>query len=84
MAAASASGSGDQAGWRLTVDSGRCVSSGFCAGSAPDHFKLDDVSRPLADLVAPDEAVVEAANYCPVEAILVSDARTGTRIAPQE
>jgi ferredoxin len=83
MAEASADGSGDQTGWRLSVNSARCVSSGFCAGSAPDHFRLDDVARPLAEVVAPDDAVVEAADFCPVEAISVFDVRTGTQIAPK-
>ncbi|MEH0972253.1 ferredoxin [Micromonospora sp. CPCC 205546] len=73
----------DQAAWRLTVDSPRCVSSGFCIGSAPEHFTMEPVSRPKADLVAPADAVLEAADFCPVEAISVFDARTGAQIAPK-
>ncbi|MCL7460794.1 ferredoxin [Micromonospora echinofusca] len=73
----------DQAGWRLRVDSTRCVSSGFCVGSAPEHFTMEQVSRPLADVVAPSDAVLEAADFCPVEAISVFDARTGAQIAPK-
>ncbi|MEU9510795.1 ferredoxin [Micromonospora sp. NPDC048170] len=76
-------GSGGQAGWRLRVDSTRCVSSGFCVGSAPDHFAMDVVSGPLADVVAPSDAVLEAADFCPVEAISVFDAQTGTQLAPK-
>ncbi|MBQ1074755.1 ferredoxin [Micromonospora sp. C31] len=73
----------DQAGWRLTVDSARCVSSGFCVGSAPEHFTMEQVARPSADVVAPADAVLEAADFCPVEAISVFDARTGAQIAPK-
>ncbi|MEU4780472.1 ferredoxin [Micromonospora sp. NPDC023633] len=78
----SANETGDQAGWRLVVDSKRCISSGFCVGSAPEHFAMDPVSRPLADVVAPSDLVVEAADFCPVEAISVFDVQTGTQIAP--
>ncbi|MFY1598575.1 ferredoxin [Micromonospora sp. WMMD737] len=74
---------GDQAGWRLVVESKRCISSGFCVGSAPDHFAMDPVSRPLADVVAPSDQVIEAAEFCPVEAISVIDAQDGTPIAPK-
>ncbi|MFG1780568.1 ferredoxin [Micromonospora sp. NPDC049048] len=64
------------------MDQVRCISSGFCVGSAPDHFAMDLVSRPLADVVAPSDRVIEAAEFCPVEAISVIDAKDGTRIAP--
>ncbi|MEU4380150.1 ferredoxin [Micromonospora echinofusca] len=81
--AATSADAESQTRWRLSVDSARCVTSGFCVGSAPDHFTMEQVSRPSADVVAPDDAVVEAAECCPVEAILVLDARTGTQIAPK-
>ncbi|MEH1101796.1 ferredoxin [Micromonospora sp. CPCC 205561] len=76
-------GAGGQTAWRLVVDQKRCVASGFCVATAPDHFTLEGASRPTADVVAPDDVLVEAADYCPVEAISVFDARTGARIAPE-
>ncbi|MCX4386272.1 ferredoxin [Micromonospora peucetia] len=79
----SPNGSGDQAGWRLAVDQVRCISSGFCVGTAPNHFAMDVVSAPLADVVAPSDKVIEAAEFCPVEAISVFDVQTGTQLAPK-
>lgn len=69
--------------WKVAVDRDRCIGSGLCAGTAPDYFALvDKKSMPLHDLVDPDEAVTDAADCCPVEAILITDPATGTTIAP--
>lgn len=69
--------------WRVEVDQQTCIGSGLCAGTAPDHFELDDAAaRPLADEVEPSEVVVDAAESCPVEAIKVSDTANGAVIAP--
>jgi ferredoxin len=71
--------------WRVAVDRDTCIGSGICAASAPDHFTLeDDRSRPLAELVEPEDVVIDAAESCPVEAIVVTDAATGERLAPEE
>ncbi|GDY31461.1 ferredoxin [Gandjariella thermophila] len=71
--------------WRVGVDRETCIGSGICAATAPNHFTLDaDRSRPLAELVEPDDVVIDAAESCPVEAIAVSDASTGERLAPEE
>ncbi|MER7418923.1 ferredoxin [Micromonospora peucetia] len=79
----STNGAGDQGEWRVAVDQVRCISSGFCVGSAPGHFAMEAVSRPLADVVAPSDQVIEAAEFCPVEAISVFDVQTGTQLAPK-
>lgn len=65
--------------WRVRVDTTRCVSSGMCVGSAPDRFAFDAElhSRPVSELVDDDDAVRDAAAFCPVEAISVTDAETG-------
>jgi len=64
--------------WRVTVND-RCVGSGSCIGIAPRHFRLDDVDQSYAvdTEVAPDDAVLDAAALCPMEAILVIDMETG-------
>jgi ferredoxin len=63
--------------WRLEVEDA-CIGSGVCASTAPRHFRLDDHrSHPLASPVEPDEAILGAAESCPVEAILVTDDDTG-------
>jgi ferredoxin len=69
--------------WRVTVDPGRCVGSGVCVGTAPGRFRLDgDRSRPVDELVEPDPAVLDAAEVCPSEAIIVRDG-AGHPLAPQ-
>lgn len=72
------------AGWRVHVDPTRCIGSGICAGTAPGHFVLvDGLSRPLAERVVPADAVLDAAESCPMEAIIVSEMESRRRIAPE-
>ncbi|KAB1945564.1 ferredoxin [Micromonospora sp. ALFpr18c] len=71
--------------WRIGVDSRRCIGTSICAGTAPEHFRLvDGLSAPLADVVAPAEVIIDAADSCPVEAITVRDAADDRLIAPEE
>jgi ferredoxin len=65
--------------YRLAVDRRACQGSGLCTGMAPEHFALDDTHRavPLHAVVDADEAVLDAAECCPTEAITVVDADTG-------
>jgi ferredoxin len=64
--------------WRVDVDAQRCTGAGLCAGLAPDHFSLSaGRSRPPSAPVDPDEAVLSAAECCPMEAIRVTDPATG-------
>ncbi|GLU48774.1 ferredoxin [Nocardiopsis ansamitocini] len=70
--------------WNVSLDRGVCIGSGMCTGAAPDHFEFDfddGMARAVAAEVAPDDSVVEAADACPVEAILVRSA-DGTVVAP--
>ncbi|CCH28755.1 ferredoxin [Actinosynnema sp. NPDC047251] len=69
--------------WSLEVDRDTCVGSGMCVSIAPDHFRLDaGTAEPVDGSVDPDDAVLEAAESCPMEAILVRDA-AGERLAPE-
>lgn len=71
--------------WRLDVDRGTCIGSGVCVGNAPNFFRfVDDKSQPVAERVERDEAVIDAAESCPVEAITVTDVESGDVIAPEE
>ena len=71
-------------GWRVSVDSGRCIGSGLCAATAPAYFQIvDGTSRPPADPIGPDDAALDIADSCPVEAITVCDAATGEVLAPR-
>jgi len=69
--------------WRVTVDARRCIGSGLCAGSAPQHFTLQgNHAVAIREIVPPDETVLDAADCCPMEAITVVHADDGSPIAP--
>ncbi len=69
---------------RITVDHNVCVGNAMCELFASNTFALNDdrqsmVVNPEGD---PEEKVLEAAENCPVSAIMVEDAETGERLFP--
>lgn len=70
--------------WRISVDADRCIGSGLCAATAPGHYRVvGGVSQPPAGPVEPDDAALDAADCCPVEAITVRDATSADVLAPR-
>jgi ferredoxin len=69
---------------RLTIDYDRCVGSSICVLTAPRVFALNDARQStVIDPHADAEAkVLEAAEGCPMAAIVVEDADTGERLFP--
>ncbi|MBI3964008.1 MAG: ferredoxin [Chloroflexi bacterium] len=69
---------------RLRVDQSSCVSSSLCVYTAPGVFELDASGRAtVVDLHAASmEQIREAAEGCPVSAIILEDADTGEPILP--
>jgi ferredoxin len=68
--------------WKVTVDRDVCLGTGICVGTAPEHFRLEGYrSRPVEELIDPDDLVLDAAETCPTEAIAVYDG-TGRKLAP--
>ena len=63
-----------------------CISSGYCRNSAPDVFgQLENrKSFAKANPIDESEAVWEAMEGCPVEAISATDAATGATVFPEE
>lgn len=82
----SATPAGDPGRWSVAVRHAACRGSGVCVGLAPEHFDVDDSgrSRPRADTIDADEAVLDAAHACPLEAIVVTDRATGRQLAPPD
>jgi ferredoxin len=69
--------------WRVSVDLNSCVSSGCCVALAGEWFELtDDGARPVVELIDREDAVIDAAEACPTEAIRVVDPSDNTVIAP--
>ncbi|MFY0567591.1 ferredoxin [Archangium lansingense] len=65
---------------RVTENCGGC---GMCVMAAPRYFHLvDGLSQALLSEVDPDDAVLAAAELCPMTAIEVFDADTGAAVTP--
>jgi ferredoxin len=76
--------SGDR--WHIEVDHGVCIGSGLCASSAPGGFRLDAArqAHPAAADTEASEALLAAAEGCPVEAIAIRLRDTGEAVFPPE
>ena len=71
--------------WRISVDSGTCIGSAVCVGTAPHRFVLNGAtSAPIDAEIDPDDAVIDAAESCPMEAIRVVEIASGKVLAPEE
>lgn len=72
--------------WRVEIDRSVCIGSGMCIGCAPDDFTLDAgrKSYPVREVADSSEAIMDAAESCPVEAITVVDAETGETVFPPD
>jgi len=69
---------------RVTVDHHVCVGNAMCETIAPQVFVLNEnrqseAVNPEGDTV---EQILDAAENCPVSAIIVEDAETGERLFP--
>ncbi|WP_436776520.1 ferredoxin [Yinghuangia sp. YIM S09857] len=70
----------------MTVDRSICIGSGMCVGGAPGDFTLgaDRQARPRAEDMTASDAIMEAAESCPVEAIGIVSVATGAQVFPPE
>jgi ferredoxin len=69
---------------RVRVDHLLCVGNAMCETFAPNVFRLNDnrqseAVNPEGD---PEAAILEAAESCPMSAIIVEDAETGEQLFP--
>ncbi|MFF8428284.1 ferredoxin [Streptomyces sp. NPDC016566] len=60
--------------WHVEVDRSVCIGSAQCLHHAPDGFRLDSArqSHPVEPDTDASEQVLEAAESCPVEAIMIT------------
>jgi ferredoxin len=61
--------------YRITIDRSLCTGYAECVGLAPDVFRLgdDNVSSVVDPEASDDEAILDAARACPVDAITLVD-----------
>jgi ferredoxin len=72
--------------WHVEVDRSLCIGSAQCVGHAPHGFRLDTArqSHPVPADTDATEAVLEAAETCPVEAITITLLGSGEAVFPPE
>ncbi|OIJ67228.1 ferredoxin [Streptomyces mangrovisoli] len=72
--------------WHVEVDRSLCIGSAQCVHHAPTAFHLDPArqSHPLTPSTDANEQILEAAETCPVEAILITLLDTGEPVFPPE
>lgn len=71
--------------YKIEVDRDLCVGDGACVNEAPQTFEMDDESIAIVRDPAgnsPDE-ILAAAQSCPVDAIILTDAETGEKVWPE-
>jgi ferredoxin len=85
-----------EGGWKVEMDSDKCLRFGSCVIVSPNVFRLDErpgqwVFRNRAKLDILDEAgggdfdqLIMAAQSCPTQVILIIDKKTGRRFHPPE
>ena len=72
--------------WTVTVDRTLCIGAASCVAVAPDAFELDSEAKAIVKDTAkktPKEVVFDAAQVCPVAAIIITETKTGKRIFPK-
>ena len=69
---------------RIRVDHATCVGNQMCETIATRSFRLNDnrQSEPIEPPGDSEEKILEAAENCPVSAIVVEDAETGEQLFP--
>lgn len=72
-------------GFVIEYDLNKCIGAGPCAIAAGKVFKIKDDGKAMVDDPNGDSisAIIEAANSCPVFAIIIKD-KLGKQIAPPQ
>ena len=71
---------------KISIDCDECIGDGACVEAAPETFALDDDSKAVV-LEGSTESraiILEAAEQCPVDVIIVEDKDTGEKLYPTD
>jgi ferredoxin len=72
--------------WHIEVDRSVCIGSSQCVNQAPHAFRLDSSrqAHPVDPETDANEKTLEAAEGCPVEAIVITLLGSGEVVFPPE
>lgn len=71
--------------YEISIDKFKCVGSTLCIMDAPEVFALDSEhqSQVIDASGTDDEAILHAAQSCPMNAIVLVDKETGAKVWPR-
>ncbi len=71
--------------FKITVTD-ECIGDGLCVDEAPNTFEMNDDNVAFVKDAGGDneEAIMAAAEGCPVDAIIVVDEESGKQVYPEE
>ncbi|MEW6251921.1 MAG: ferredoxin [Planctomycetota bacterium] len=71
--------------YNIKIDRELCIGDGACVGEAPNTFEMDGDNIAVVKDPAghTDEEILQAAQVCPVDAIILTDAQTGEKVWPK-
>ena len=72
--------------YKIEIDRDACVGDGLCVDEEPDTFEMDDEDIAVVINQEGDdpEAILDAAQACPSDAIILHDAETGAKVWPED
>ena len=71
--------------YKIEVDRELCIGDGACVGEAPNTFEMDGDNIAIVKDTnghGPDE-ILQAAQVCPVDTIILTDEQSGEKIWPK-
>jgi ferredoxin len=71
--------------YKIEIDRDLCIGDGACVGEAPNALEMDDENIAVVKDAGAhtDEEILQAAQVCPVDAIILTDTETGEKVWPQ-
>ncbi len=71
--------------YNIRIDRELCIGDGACCGEAPNTFEMDsDNIAVIKDPVGhSDEETLQAAQVCPVDAIILTETDSGVQVWPK-
>ena len=69
---------------KITINADECIGDSVCTDEAPNTFEVNDdgIAVVLENSTDDRDTILNAANNCPTEAILVKDKASGEKLAP--